>query len=266
MKNDCKRKCMGINGRICRKQIALFSAGMVVGGILFGGTVAYAEGILAEPGWHRFFVDGQEVQMEAYNIRGNNYVKLRDLGKKTHFNVYWDDEGQCVQIESNTPYTGEAPMSETVSEIPATETESASSATGHKEPTIDEVRAEMAERINAVRRENGVAPLMINDALMEAAQICAEQMNHTHDNEFECLTVIACGYPYGFGANLTVFSGGTPTYISQRAVANWVSSHGHFQTMIKSTGTSIGVGVYQHDGMTYCYMLVGNPAAHNPYE
>lgn len=266
MKNDCKRKCMGINGRICRKQIALFSAGMVVGGILFGGTVAYAEGILAEPGWHRFFVDGQEVQMEAYNIRGNNYVKLRDLGKKTHFNVYWDDEGQCVQIESNTPYTGEAPMSETVSEMPATEAESASSATGHKEPTIDEVRAEMVERINAVRRENGVAPLMINDALMEAAQICAEQKSYDHNNKFECKTVIERGYLYGFGANLTVFAGVSPAYVAQRAVENWVSSRGHFQTMVTPTSDSVGVGVYMTGSTAYCYMLVGDPTSHNPYE
>lgn len=28
--------------------------------------------------------------MEAYTINGNNYVKLRDIGEKVGFNVYWD--------------------------------------------------------------------------------------------------------------------------------------------------------------------------------
>lgn len=44
--------------------------------------------------------------MTAYNIGGNNYVKLRDIGKAVGFNVYWDNG---VQIDSAVPYTGEAP-------------------------------------------------------------------------------------------------------------------------------------------------------------
>lgn len=72
-------------------------------------TTAYAAGIMAERSAHRIFVDGTEVQMEAYAINGNNYVKLRDIGKQVGFNVYWDSETGCVQVESGKPYTGEAP-------------------------------------------------------------------------------------------------------------------------------------------------------------
>ena len=68
-----------------------------------------AAGIMAERSANRIFVDGQEVQMEAYTINGNNYVKLRDIGEKVGFNVYWDSTNHCVQVESGKPYTGEAP-------------------------------------------------------------------------------------------------------------------------------------------------------------
>ena len=48
--------------------------------------------------------------MTAYAINGNNYVKLRDVGEAVNFNVYWD--GKAIQIESDKPYTGEAPASQ----------------------------------------------------------------------------------------------------------------------------------------------------------
>ena len=47
--------------------------------------------------------------MEAYVINGNNYVRLRDIGEKVGFNVYWDSTNGCVQVESGKPYTGTAP-------------------------------------------------------------------------------------------------------------------------------------------------------------
>lgn len=61
---------------------------------------------------NRFLVDGQEVQLQAYAINGNNYLKLRDIGEAVGFNVYWDAEQHCVQIESDAPYTGVAPTSD----------------------------------------------------------------------------------------------------------------------------------------------------------
>ena len=91
------------------KRIGSFIAGLLVGTMLFGGSVAYAAGVVAELSSHRFFVDGQEVKMTAYAINGNNYVMLRDIGKAVGFEVYWDSTNGCVQIESDKPYTGTAP-------------------------------------------------------------------------------------------------------------------------------------------------------------
>ena len=96
-----------------KKRSMSFAAGLLVGAVIFGGTTAYAAGILAERSTHPIYVDGQQVQMEAYNINGQNYVKLRDIGQAVGYNVYWDG---AVQIESNQPYTGTAPDSGSSSE------------------------------------------------------------------------------------------------------------------------------------------------------
>ena len=230
-----------------------FLLGFILGGLVFSGSTAVAAGLLAEPGWHQIFVDGKQVPMETYNINGNNYVKLRDIGKEVGFNVYWDSGNGYVQVESGTSYTGEAPQKNVEQEPVET-------------PAMDAVLDEMIQRINDVRRENGAAELKVDPALMEAARICSSQKKTYHDTKFECLTVLQSGYLHGFGANLTVFTGAETAEIAERAVTNWVHSTGHFQTMISRDADSIGVGVYESGGVTYCYMLVGKPNSHNPYE
>lgn len=89
-----------------RKNVSMMLTGMVIGAALTGGSIAVAAGITAEPTWQPIFVDGQQVEMQAYNIAGHNYVKLRDMGKQVGFNVYWN---AGVQIDTGHPYTGIAP-------------------------------------------------------------------------------------------------------------------------------------------------------------
>ena len=89
------------------KKCSSFVVGFLIGAMFFGGVVEAASGILAERSTNRIFVDGTEVQLESFLIDGNNYVKLRDVGQAVGYNVYWD--GNAVRIESDSPYTGEAP-------------------------------------------------------------------------------------------------------------------------------------------------------------
>ncbi len=89
-----------------RKGYLQFVAGIIIGGALFSGGTAYAAGLMAEPSNQTFFVDGQQVQLQAYSIGGSNYVKLRDVGETVGFNVYWDG---AVYIDTTAPYTGTAP-------------------------------------------------------------------------------------------------------------------------------------------------------------
>lgn len=222
-----------------------FALGILCGAMLFSGATAVAAGIKAEPTWQKIFVDGEQVSMTAYNIAGSNYVRLRDIGQQVGFNVYWADG---VQIDTDAPYTGMAPVQE-----------------AEKIPTIEEICQEMIQRINEVRRENGVSELTVNQSLMDAAQKCSAMLNTSHKNKEECLAVIACGYPHGFNCNLTAFTGVGMHRIAEKAVTNWVNSPGHFQTMIGADYDTLGVGVTIDNGRVFCYMLVGNPNAYNPY-
>ena len=225
------------------KNAATLLTGMVLGASLVGGAAA---GIVAEPTWQNIYVDGQQVSMTAYNIAGNNYVKLRDIGQQVGFNVYWDNG---VQIDSDAPYTGIAPVQTT-----------------HVLPTVDEIREEMIERINQVRREHGVSELIINQSLMNAAQECSARHYTSHHNREECEAVADAGYPHGFGSNLTVLVGTGISSIAEKAVTNWENSPGHLETMVDADYEEIGVGVTIDNGRIFCYMFAGAPGSYNPYE
>ena len=126
-----------------------------------------------------------------------------------------------------------------------------------------EIRQEMIRLINQTRKANGVSELPVNEALMNAAQVCSDRRYTWHNAPEESQAAVDAGYPYGFGDNLTVFTGTADA--AQRAVDNWINSPGHFETMIDPRCDCIGVGVTQYDGITYCYMFVGIPNSVNFY-
>lgn len=129
-----------------------------------------------------------------------------------------------------------------------------------------EIRQELIRLINQTRKANGAAELPVNEALMNAAQAISDKRYTWHHTQEECEAVIACGYPYGFGANLTAFTGIATEDAAQHALDNWIKSPGHFQTMIDPDCDGIGVGITESGGTTYCYMFIGRPKTHNPYE
>ena len=146
-------------------------------------------------------------------------------------------------------------------------TSSAPDTTDGPSPTEEpDVRQELIRLINQTRRANDVAELPVSEALMTAAQSLSDRHYTWHHTKEECEAVIDSGYPYGFGVNLTVFTGVATEDTAQHALENWLNSPGHFETMIKPDCDSIGVGVTESGGVTYCYMLVGRPNTHNPYE
>ena len=125
------------------------------------------------------------------------------------------------------------------------------------------IRQEMIRLINQTRKANGVSELPVSEALMNAAQTCSNRRYTWHHAPEESQAAVDAGYPYGFGSNLTVFTGTADA--ARRAVDNWINSPGHFQTMIDPRCDCIGVGVTQYDGITYCYMFVGIPNSVNFY-
>ena len=215
-------------------------AGILIGITLFGGSSVLAARITVERSTNRIYVDGQEVSLTAYNINGNNYVKLRDIGEQVGFNVYWDSNTKCVQVESEKPYTGEAP----VTSVEAKPVEQPA------QTDVDAAKQDIIDRTNALRKENGVAALRVNDKLMQAAQVRADEMaasgiySHTRPDGRKSNTVTDSKYT---GENIHSISG---LYLEQQqktlseAVVNlWSNSKAHADNMTSSRYGEIGVGL-----------------------
>lgn len=50
------------------------------------------------------YLNGQKIDIEAYNINGNNYFKLRDLGQAIDFGVAWDTAANAIRINTVEGY------------------------------------------------------------------------------------------------------------------------------------------------------------------
>jgi len=59
---------------------------------------------VATPSNSKIYLDGKEVQLTAYNIDGNNYFKLRDIGKAFNIGVTWDGKANKIVIDTNADY------------------------------------------------------------------------------------------------------------------------------------------------------------------
>ena len=57
----------------------------------------------ATPTTAAVYIDGVRANLRAYNIGGNNFFMLRDLGEALGFDVGWDEEARAVLISSGTP-------------------------------------------------------------------------------------------------------------------------------------------------------------------
>ena len=219
-------------------------AGILIGITLFGGSPVLAAGITAERSTNRVYVDGQEVRLTAYNINGNNYVMLRDIGREVGFNVYWNDDARCVQVESDKPYTGIAPVKAGTSE-PALQPEVTTPA-----DDVADAKQDIVDRTNALRRAKGVAALRVNDKLMQAAQVRADEIaasgvySHTRPDGRKSNTVTDSRYT---GENIHSIS---ELYLEQQhktlseaVVELWSNSKAHADNMTSSRYGEIGVGL-----------------------
>ena len=241
-----------------KKQILTMFTGLFIGAVITGGASAYAAGILAERSSHRIFVDGQEVQMEAYGIAGHNYVKLCDIGKAVGFNVFWDADNGCVQIETGAPYTGEGPI--------AAETDNpASQPEGIASIDVDAMKQDIVDRTNALRTESGVAALAINQQLAQAAQVRADEMaasgvySHIRPDGRKYITVTDSQY---VGENIHRLEDWAlkEKSLPETVMWAWTASAGHHKNMSNSRYGSIGVGLARGtdengDDCWYCVQL-----------
>ena len=241
------------------KNAGLVLCGTVLGLVLSAPAAQAVESLKAMLSTNRIFVDGQEVQIEAYTIHDNNFMQLRDVGKAIGFNVYWDAETKTVQIETDKPYTGEAPAKDEAAEsAPQPETTLPAD-------DADAMKQDIVNRTNALRKENGVAALRVNDKLMQAAQVRAEEMaasgvySHTRPDGRKNTTVTDCPY---IGENIHRIADWATQgkTVSEVAVWSWNLSDGHQKNLLNQNYAEIGVGLARGvnddgDECWYCVQL-----------
>ena len=237
------------------KNTELVLCGLALGLSLSAPAAQAVESLKATLSTNRVLVDGQEVRLTAYNINGNNYVMLRDVGKTVGFEVYWDGDAKCVQVESGKPYTGEAPA----------KAEDTKSTEQPVQTDVANAKQDIIDRTNTLRKENSVAALRVNDKLMQAAQVRADEMaahtvySHTRPDGRKFNTATDCPY---MAENIHriadwVLSDQT---LAERAVADWSASTTHNKNMVNPKLSEIGVGLARGvndtgDPCWYCVQL-----------
>lgn len=50
------------------------------------------------------WLDGQPLSLTVYNIEGNNFFKLRDLGQALNFSIGWNEGQHTISIDTAQPY------------------------------------------------------------------------------------------------------------------------------------------------------------------
>lgn len=226
-----------------------FLAGILCGAVIFGGVNAYAA-VLAERSSHKVTVDGVPVSVEAYVINGNNYFQLRDLGKLLDVGVVWNNATRTVEISTDSGYTEEEP-GQTIPAPPA----------GSTDTDLYNLRIEVVTLTNAIRQQNGLSPLAMDDDLMAAAQVRADEVaanicySHDRPDGSDNDTVVRFTGDFRMGENMGAKDLGiskTVEQLPQIQVSSWASSNGHHRNILRPTYHSTGVGMAQDRyGMWY---------------
>ena len=178
-------------------------------------------------------LNGEPVYWDAYNIRGSNHFKLRDIGEALNVSVEWEEKTRLVLIDTSRGYGEEKPPEPIVMPAPPTAEE------------IDEMRLEIVRLINIERVNAGLDELKMLPGLMACAQAKADDMiennYYGHDSpvygdSYDMIRVFA-PYVYPLGENIG--GGSSP----KSAVTAWMNSKGHRAAMLNSYALYIGVGV-----------------------
>ena len=212
-----------------------------------GITDTSVSGAVAQVSNQRIAVDGIYVNMKAYQIDGNNYVKLRDVGLQVNFGVNYDAANNRVVISPKLFY-GEEPE-----QTPTMVTDE----------MLRQWELEMVDAINEERRKAGVPVLEMDQNLMQRAQWWAKHLTtefrHTTWNDIK-------DFANTIGVDANQISGGENIAAGLSLNSNpvvqgmtgFMNSKGHRYAILDSDFTRVGVGFAVSDyGTIYCCQNFG---------
>ncbi len=223
---------------------------------LEGMSDVSVSGAVAKRSTQRFALDGYYINVTAYLIGGNNYVKLRDIALQINFCVEYEEANRRVNIYPGLFY-GEEPN------------DGADTPNGSIAVTDEMLRnweLEMVDRINEERNKVGVPAVTIDDNLMQwahfwATHLTQEFRHSTIDDERAFANEIGIDAQYIYsqenitGAGRFTGIGLDPLTLSMN---NFMNSEGHRNTILNKEWTRVGVGfALAEDGNIYCCQQFG---------
>ena len=232
------------------KMLALVLGSMMLGAA-FAPAVSYAAQTVlsALPSTQTFYLDGEQVSIEAYNIGGRNYLQLNDLSKLLGVAVSYDGA-------TNSVYIGEQPQqevpqqpepSETGEEVKLTLAERGKD--NEKYPTVGHadtpnkngyyteanvdigvarLEYQLLDLVNEARVAEGHAPLVWApyDEMEEYTLLRAKELTH-HFSHGRPTDLPGVTSSTAFGDEV-IAGGGTPKEVFNA----WMNSPGHKRTLM----------------------------------
>lgn len=125
----------------------------------------------------------------------------------------------------------------------------------------DGLNREMAEQVieivNKEREKAGCSPLSMDDSLMEACEIRAEEIaekfSHTRPDGTSCFSVLEGHYAYTTTGENIAEGQRTP----ESVMNSWMHSSGHKANILNASFEDIGVGCYIKNGTRHWVQLFG---------
>ena len=223
---------------------------------LEGMSDVSVSGAVAKRSTQRFALGGYYINVTAYLIGGNSYVRLRDIALQINFCVEYDEVNRRVDIYPSLFY-GEKPNG------------GVDTPNGSTVVTDEMLRAwelEMVDRINEERSKVGVPAVSVDRNLMLRAQKWAEHLTtdfrHSTWSEVEAFadSIGVSAENISGGENIT--GAGRLTGIGldplTLSMNNFMNSEGHRNTILNDEWTRVGIGfALAEDGNIYCCQHFG---------
>ena len=227
---------------------------------LEGMSDVSVSGAVAKRSTQRFALDGYYINVTAYLIGGNNYVRLRDIALQINFCVEYDEVNRRVDIYPSLFY-GEKPNGGV---------DTPNGSTVVTDEMLRNWELQMVDRINEERRNAGRPELQVDEDLMWSARFWAEHLTtdfrHASYGEIYKLATsqnikvrpdiedIINGENITGAGRLTGI-GLDPLTLSMN---NFMNSEGHRNTILNEEWTRVGVGfALAEDGNIYCCQHFG---------
>lgn len=115
---------------------------------------------------------------------------------------------------------------------------------------MDAIKQEIIDRTNAIRRENGTAPLTASEKLTQAAQVRAEEMaatgvySHTRPNGQPFYSITDCPYAAeNIHRIADRYLAQNSVGLAQAAVDSWAGSEVHLENILNRRLSEVGIGL-----------------------